>query len=66
MTAIHHGRPERTASPPRFYADFTTRFRLEDNLLNLQVQSSLTFNLFCQKTVYLNEYEHTPTAFQVG
>jgi len=40
-------------------------FRLEDNLLNLRVQSSLTFNLFCQKTVYLNEYEHTPTTFQV-
>lgn len=65
MPDIHHERLKRVILPSRFYDDFTAHFRLEDNLLNLTVQSSLTFNLFCQKTVYLNEYEHTPTTFQV-
>lgn len=63
MTGIHHERLKHMILP--FYADFTAHFRQEDNLLNLKVQSSLTFNLFCQKTVYLNEYEHTPTTFLV-
>lgn len=65
MTAIAHGRLKCRVFPSRFYADFAARFRLEDNLLNLKVLSSLTLNLFCQKTVYLNECEHTPTTSQV-
>lgn len=65
MTAIHHDRLKCRVFPSRFYADFAAPFRLEDNLLNLKVPSSLTLNLFCQKAVYLNEYEHTPTTSQV-
>lgn len=65
MTAIPHDRLKRRVFPSRFYADFAAPFGLEDNLLNLKVPSSLTFNLFCQKTVYLNECEHTPTTSQV-
>lgn len=65
MTAIHHDRLKCRVFPSRFYADSAARFRLEYNLLNLKVLSSLTLNLFWQGTVYLNEYEHTPTTSQV-